>query len=225
MRAGGAAARRQIGHCFAALQPGRQLADQPDEHPKNKEPAGRQHEHGDGGDDPRLRPAENRAVAEEFPDGPHDDQCPGEARAHAQPVQGGQAHAVFAGEGLGPAQNDAVDDDQRQIDAQRLVDIGQIGLDQHLHDGGEARDNHDVGGQPHLVRDHPAQQGNDDVGADQHEGGRRAHAQPVDRRRRHRQRRAGAQYQAEHRVFLNQALGKRLSVLVHDAPPPFVMSS
>lgn len=88
---------------------------------------------------PAFRPAEHRAVAEKFPDQAHRHQRTGEARPHAKPVQGGKAHAVAGGKRLRPAQDDAVDHNQGQVDAERLVNGGQIRLDQKLDDGGEAR--------------------------------------------------------------------------------------
>ena len=199
-----------------------ELVGQPDQDAEDKESAGGQDENGDGGEKPPLRPAENSPVAEELPDKAHGHQRAGEAGPHPQSVQGGQPHAVAGGKGLRPAEDDAIDHDQGQINPQRLVDGGQVRLHQQLDDGGKARDDDDVGGQPHLIGDHAAQEGNDDVRADQHEGGGGPHPQSIHGRGSHSQSGAGAEDQAEDRVFPDQALGKFIDIPVHVPLSPFV---
>ena len=71
--------------------------------------------------EPRHRKAAERARAEYLADDRDgaDGEC--EAKPHARAVNGGVDDTVLAGIHFGAAEDDAVDDDQRQIDAERLI--------------------------------------------------------------------------------------------------------
>src|SRR5699024_4410732 len=143
------------------------------------------------------------AIAQNLADGGHQQQGQGVADAHADAVDGGVNDGVLAGEHLGAAQNDAVDDDQGDEHAHGVVQALGKGLHHHLYDGDEAGDDNDVAGQVDLGGDDLAQHRDDDVGHHQHEGEGRAHAERVRDRGGQRQGRAGTQHQAENRVLLD----------------------
>lgn len=77
---------------------------------------------------------------------------------HAQPIENGGDDLVFGGKGLCPAQNDAVDHNERDEDSKGAVQCGQERLHQQLDDGNKRCDNHDIGRNPNLCRDEVAQQ-------------------------------------------------------------------
>ena len=149
-----------------------------------------------------------------------------EADAHADAVQCGIHHIVLAGKHLGTAQNDAVDNDQGQEHAQCGVQAVHVGVHDHLDDGDEACDDDDVAGQMDLCGDHVAQQRDQDVGADQHEGEGCAHAQCAGDCRGNCQAGAGAQDQTQNGVLFDDAVGKDaylgLLFLCHFLPTSFM---
>ncbi len=144
-----------------------------------------------------------------------------------RPSSSGGEHLVLAGEHLRPAQDDAVDHDQGQEHPQGVVQGGGEGLDEQLHNGDEPRHNGDEGRDAHLVRDDLPQQGDNRVGAHQHKGGGGPHADGVGGGGGHRQGGAAAQHQPQHRVLLDDALGKLLEqavfLLFHRHAPPFTV--
>ena len=160
--------------------------------------------------EPRHGQAAERAAAERFADGGHGADGEREAEAHARAVNGGIHNAVLAGIHLGPAEDDAVDNDQRQIHAQRLIQAEGIRLHDQLDDRDEARDHDDIARDAHRVGDDFADGGNGHVGQDQNGGCRNAHAEGRNDRRGDGQRRARAEHEDEHRVLLDQALQKIL---------------
>ena len=156
--------------------------------------------------EPRHGQAAERAAAERFADGGHGADGKREAEAHARAVNGGIHNTVLAGIHLGPAEDDAVDNDQRQIHAQRLIQAEGIRLHDQLDDRDEARDDDDVARDAHRVGDDFADGGNGHVGQDQNGGRCNAHAEGRNDRRGDCQRWTGTEDKNQHRVFFDKAL-------------------
>ena len=106
----------------------------------------------------------------------------GEADAHAQCVSSRGGDGVLAGESLGAAANDAVNDDQGNEHAQGLSQSGNECLQAQIDHGNEASDDDDEHGDTDLVRHDLADQGDDDVGQGQDHQNGDAHAQAVKER-------------------------------------------
>ena len=159
------------------------------------------------GDD---RDAQPGAAADDLTDGGHEQHGQDVADAHAQTVQRRVHDGVLAGEHLGTAQNDAVDDDQRQIHAQRLVQVGHERLQHHLHDGNKRCDDNDVARQMHLGRDDLAQCRDNNVGADQNKGHGQTHAHGTGNGGGDGQCGAAAQHQTQNGVFTDDTGRKNL---------------
>ena len=100
--------------------------------------------------------------------------------------------------------------------AEKLAEV-----EQQIHDGHEGGDDGDIRRQADLIGDHLAQRGDGDVGADQHKGGRKAHAEGIGHRRGQGQRGAGAQHEAEGGVVAKQSVQRNLleSLTGHASPP------
>jgi hypothetical protein len=139
---------------------------------------------------------------DQLADRTHDEECQCEARAHTEAVEHGIEHTVFGSKHLRPPQNDAVYHDQWQIDAQRAVDRGSKCLDEHLHNGDKPRDNNNIAGDSHLIRDDVLEQCDYHIGANQYEGGGNSHTNPVDGHCGNGKSGAGAQQKDKDRVFL-----------------------
>ena len=137
-------------------------------------------------------------------------QVPLPSIAHAESVDSGVEYLVFIGEHFRSAEDDAVDDDERQIDAERRVERGSERLDEHLHHRDEARDQNDIAGDAHLVGNDLAQRGDDDVRAEQDSRRRKTHAEGVPDAGGGGEGRAGAENEHQHGVFLDDALGEVL---------------
>ena len=189
------------------------LVDQRDHAAEHEEAAGR---HGKNADGVVVKPGNGHtaegAGAENFADGRHRAQRQRKAETHAETVDRGINHTVLVGVHFGSAEDDAVDDDQRQIHTQRLIQLIGICLHDQLNDGHEAGDDRDVARNADRVRNDFPQRGNCHVGKNQNHRRRNAHAE----RRRDRcgncQRRAGAEHQNQNRVFLDEALEKILKL-------------
>ena len=81
-----------------------------------------------------------------------------------------RAHdCVLGREGFLAAEDDAVDDDQRDEQAERAVHRRDERLEQHVADGDERGDDQDVGGDPHLVGNDLAHARHQEAGSDEHE--------------------------------------------------------
>ena len=106
--------------------------------------------------------------AQNFTHGTEQSQCQGKAQTDTHTVGDARQRSVFAGEGFGTAQYHTVDHNQRDIDAQTLVDIGQISLDKHLENGDEGSDDHYEDRYAHLVGGDVLDAGDDKVGTYQH---------------------------------------------------------
>ena len=149
-----------------------------------------------------------RAAAEQLADDAHAHKGHGVADALRQAVDGGGQHAVLRGEGLGAAENDAVDDDERDEHAEALGQGREISLQQKVDDGDKARDDDDVGRNADLIRNDLAQHGDDDVRADEDQRDGQAHAEAVEQGRRDGHGRAHAQQLAHDGVIGQEPLAE-----------------
>jgi hypothetical protein len=131
-------------------------AQDPDEQADQEERARRQQQQAVGvvpaalGDQGQDLDAEQLAGAEQLADHGHEDQHHGIAEAVADAVDEARQRRVLHGEGLGPAHDDAVGDDQADEHRQLLADVVGHGLehlvdqdhqrgdDRHLHDDADA---------------------------------------------------------------------------------------
>ncbi|MDT4885965.1 hypothetical protein FQZ97_1222640 [compost metagenome] len=86
---------------------------------------------------------QQRPGAEQFTHGTDDHHHQAEAGAHHQAVEAGVRHAVLRREGFGAAEDDAVGGDQRNEDAENLVQLVSEGLHQQFDAGGQRGDDHD----------------------------------------------------------------------------------
>lgn len=142
--------------------------------------------------------------------GAHEEQRRGEADAHAETVNGGGRNGVLAGERLGSAEDDTVDDYQRQVNAELSVDLRDERLDEHLDYCNERSDYNYISGDSDLLGNHLFERRNGDVRAHKDYRSCNAHAQRTLDRGRNRERRAGAEHQTENGVLNENALGKLL---------------
>ena len=166
-------------------------------------------------------------VAEDLTDRTHAEERKGEADAHAKAIQCRGDYVVFVCEHLGAAEDDAVYDDERQEYAERAVKRRGICLDQELDDGHKRRNDNDIARDADGVRDHLFEQRDYDVGADQNNGSRKAHAKPIDRHGGDRKGRTGTEDQHQNRVFFDNTIGQccqitwfRLCRISHYTPSP-----
>ena len=102
----------------------------------------------------KLHVGEQRAGAQQLSDDAYEHQHSPESYTHHEPVIDGRWQRVFSGKRIGPAQNNAVGGDQRQKNAQNLVELVAIGLHQQFGGGNRRRDDHDKYRQSNGVRDH-----------------------------------------------------------------------
>ena len=115
-------------------------------------------------DRPRLKAVaeqgyiEQRTAAENLAHDAQTQQRKGEAESHTGSIEDRAYERVLRGEGFRPAEDDAVDDDEGNESAQRLVHIKADRLDEEVDDGDEGGDDEDEGGDAHLFRDDVAQQ-------------------------------------------------------------------
>ena len=164
-------------------------------------------------------------AAEDLTHGGHAEQSEGEAQAHAQTIEGGINDIILAGKHLGTAEDDAVYHDKRQEDAEALVEALHIGLEQQLHHRNKAGDDDDEAGNANLIGDDIAQQGDNDIGAQQYKGGRQTHAQRIEDRGGGSDGGAGAQHQNQNGVLLDDTIGEGFQLVTHLVPhAPFTVS-
>lgn len=151
---------------------------------------------------------EQGAVRQYFPQRAEGDEDAGESRAHRRAVNGGRQHRVFRRVAFGAGDDDAVGDDQREVDAKRLVQrVGQR-LDEDFDDGDGARNQQDEDGDADF-RAQPATGGGDeDVRQRQHEDGRHAEAEGVDGVGRGGEQRAEAEDLHQGGVVVPEAVGE-----------------
>ena len=151
---------------------------------------------------------EQGAVREYFPQRAEGDEDAGESRTHRRAVNGGGQYRVFRRVAFGAGDDDAVGDDQREVDAKRLVErVGQR-LDEDFDDGDGARNQQDEDGDADF-RAQPAAGGSDeDVRQRQDEDGRHAEAEGVDGVGRGGEQRAEAEDLHQGGVVVPEAVGE-----------------
>ena len=91
-------------------------------------------------------------------------------------------HAIFCGKGFSPAEDDAVGGDQRNKDAEDLIQLIGEGLHQQFDAGGQGGNDHHEHRQAHGIGDLTADQRHGGVGGRQYQGRGDAHAEGVDHR-------------------------------------------
>ena len=101
------------------------------------------------------------------------------AQTHAQTVNRRGQRLVLESERFRAAEDDAVDDDQRNEHAKALGDVREKRLQAQINDRNEARDDDDVARDTHFIRNDFAQKGNKDVGKRQDDENGDAHAKAV----------------------------------------------
>ena len=101
---------------------------------------------------------------------------------------GGIQEQVLVGKRLGTAEHDAVDDNQRDEDAQTGGERRHEALDEKVHHTHEGGDDDDITRDAHLVGNHILQERDDDVGHQEHKRGGGAHTDGVVHRSGDRQR-------------------------------------
>ena len=159
------------------------------------------------------RQSEPCAAAENLPHAAHEEQSQCEAQSHAGTVQSRSQHVILGGEHFRPSQNDTVYSNQFQKCSQTGIQRRHKAVHQKLNDRYERSNDYDIAGEFHLLRNHFPQQRDHDIGTDQHEHGRQAHADAVKCCGGNCQRRAHAQQSYQCRVFFQDTLGKFFSVV------------
>ena len=158
----------------------RKLAGNGDENTEDEEAAGRKQEDDDGiheiGED---RDTKHGTGTQQFTNDTHGEQCGSKTNAHANAIDDGGQNLVLAGVHFGTAENDAVNNDQRQENAQGSVQIREVSLNEHLHDGNETGDDGDKSGDTNLVRNDIAEKGNNSIGTDQNQRSGQAHTNGI----------------------------------------------
>ena len=138
---------------------------------------------------------EQRSRRKEFTDQPDESQGKRKTDSHAQTVHRGIQHRVFRRERFGTPEHDAVHDDQRNEDSERIVKTLRISLHQKIHNRHESCNHHNIAGNADLCRDNIADRGYHDVAAKQDKGRGKPHPHTVDGIGGGRQRRAHAEDQ------------------------------
>ncbi|CAH0286417.1 hypothetical protein SRABI106_03405 [Rahnella aquatilis] len=81
-------------------------------------------------------------------------------------------HRAAGGAGFGTSDHNAVGHNQRNKNAQRLIQTERVGVDQHLHGTDHRGDNQHVNRDADFIRDPLTECGNHGVGTGQHQRGR-----------------------------------------------------
>ena len=95
---------------------------------------------------------EQRSRRKEFTDQPDESQGKRKTDSHAQTVHRGIQHRVFRRERFGAPEHDAVHDDQRNEDSERIVKTLRISLHQKIHNRHESCNHHNIAGNADLCR-------------------------------------------------------------------------
>ena len=161
-----------------------------------------------------MHDGQQGTLAEQLAQAAEDQQDQGEAEAHQQSVEAGAQHAVLRREGLGATEDHAVGGDQRDEDAEDLVQLVGPGLHQQFDAGGQHGDDHDERRQPDRLAHRAAHQRYRGIGAGQHEHGGQAQAEGVDRRVAGAQQRAQAEQLDQARVVAPQAVAGDLAEIL-----------
>ena len=146
-----------------------------------------------------------RALAEQLTDDAHGDEHERVAEALEDAVEERRANGVFLAERLGTADDDAVDDDQRDEHAQRRAQRGNVSLQHQVDDRDETRDDQHEDGQTDVIRDDLTDERNDHIAARQDDEHGQAHADAVEEAGRDGHGRAHADELHENRVVGNEA--------------------
>jgi hypothetical protein len=107
---------------------------------------------------------EEGATADDLAYPAQDHEHGGEAEAGDQAIQDRGQGRVFGGEGLGASQDGAVDDDEGDEEAKRLVQLMGIGVETQIDQGHQGGDQDDIDGDAHLRAHDRAHQGHQQVG-------------------------------------------------------------
>ena len=151
---------------------------------------------------------EQGAVGEYFPHSAKGDEDKRKTCAHRRTVNGGGQDGIFRGVGFGAGYDDAVGDNQREVDAERLVErVGQR-LDEDFNDGDGARNQQDEDGDADFRAQPAAGGGNEGVGKRQDEDGRHAETEGVDGVGRGGEQRAEAEDLHQGGVVVPEAVGE-----------------
>ena len=153
--------------------------------------------------------------ADDLTEAAQKDQGEGEAQTHADAVEQSRDRLCLQRICLGAAEDDAVDDDQRDVDAQRIIHCRGEALDQQLDDGDQRCDDDDLGGQTDSVRDQVADRGNQQVREHQNCHGGKSHADRVADGGRDSEGRAEAQRHDKDGVLGNDAVLDTIHALIH----------
>ena len=151
---------------------------------------------------------EQRSRRKEFTDQPDESQGKRKTDSHAQTVHRGIQHRVFRRERFGTPEHDAVHDDQRNEDSERIVKTLRISLHQKIHNRHESCNHHNIAGNADLCRDNIADRGYHDVAAKQDKGRGKPHPHAVDGIGGGRQRRAHAEDQHQNGILFPDPLQK-----------------
>lgn len=183
-----------------------EAVDERQEKPKRDEPARRQdrHRHRTRIEvlERQIAPDRKRARAADLAHRRDEREGEREADSAPEPVRKRIKDPVLARERLGAAEDDAVDDDERDEDAERGRERRQVSLHEQIDRGHERRDDDDVARDVHRRGNHLAERRHQPVRADQDERRREPHADRVLKRCRHRQRRAQPEHQPKRRIVL-----------------------
>ena len=148
------------------------------------------------------------AVGEYFPHRAEGDEDKRKPCAHRRAVNGGGQDGVFRGVGFGAGYDDAVGDNQREVDAERLVErIGER-LDEDFNDSNRARDEQHEHRNADFRTQPAAGGGNEGVGKRQDEDGRHAETKGVDGVGRGGEQRAEAEDLHQGGVVVPEAVGE-----------------
>ena len=160
-------------------------------------------------------------LADQLAEHAESQQHQGKARAHHEAIHRRGQHRVLRGKGIGPAEDDAVGDDQRDEDAENQEQLVGIGLHQQFDTGGDRSNDHDEGGQAHGVGYRMADQRYRDIGHHQHQNGGDAQPEGVDCAAAYPQQGTQAQQLHQSRVVVPQAVGGqfRVALVSHGWPP------
>ena len=145
------------------------------------------------------------ACAEQLTEEAHEYQSEGEAQTHYNTVECGRQNLVLGSIRLGTAEDDAVYYDQRQEQTKGRCQRRQECLHGQVDHGYEGCDDRDECCDTDLIRDNSAHRGNNDIGADENDGSRRAHADRILQRSGGCQRRAKTDRLHENRVIEDNA--------------------
>ncbi len=126
-----------------------------------------------------VQAREEGALADQFPQTAQHHEHQDEAGADGQAVQRRARHVVTRGEGLGAADDGAVGDDERDEDAENLVQVMEPGIHAQFHGGDEGGDDQHEYRQAHLLAYPVADQGDRGVGGHQYQGGGDSQAHAV----------------------------------------------